>query len=161
MEELVAMLDISASTVSHHLSKLGEIGLVSARAEGYYNIYRLETDVLEGLARQLLSESALPKLADNLDADAYERRLLTDCLGEDGTIVQLPVNRRKQDVILRYVAEHFEIGKVYTEKQVNAIFSGLYRDIPILRRYLISFGYLDRERDGSAYWCVEQTERNE
>ena len=28
VEELAAMLDVNPSTVSHHLSKLGEIGLV-------------------------------------------------------------------------------------------------------------------------------------
>ncbi len=33
-----------ASTVSHHLSKLSEIGLVTARADGYFNVYRLETE---------------------------------------------------------------------------------------------------------------------
>jgi len=158
VEGLAAMLDISASTVSHHLSKLAEIGLVSARAEGYYNIYRLETDTLEGMAQRLLSGNTLPELAQNLDTKAYEQKLLNDCLGEDGAIMQFPTNKRKQDVILCYVAEHFDDGKVYTEKEVNAIIGDLYGDIPFLRRYLISFGYLDRERDGSAYWRVAQQE---
>lgn len=158
VEELAAMLDISASTVSHHLSKLSDIGLVSARAEGYYSIYRLETDTLEGMAQQLLSGNTLPEVAKNLDAEAYERRLLKDCLDEEGAIVQFPTNKRKQDVILRYAAEHFEDGKVYTEKEVNVVIGALFRDIPFLRRYLISFGYLDRKSDGSAYWRVVQRE---
>jgi DNA-binding transcriptional ArsR family regulator len=33
-EELAALLDLKPSTVSHHLSKLAEVGLVSARAQG-------------------------------------------------------------------------------------------------------------------------------
>jgi len=161
VEELAAMLDISASTVSHHLSKLADIGLVSARAEGYYNIYRLETKTLEEMAQRLLSGNTLPEVAKNLDTEAYERRLLEDCLAEDGAIVQFPTNKRKQDVILRYAAEHFDDGKVYTEKEVNVIIGELYGDIPLLRRYLISFGYLDRERDGSAYWRVAQKEEKQ
>ncbi len=37
VEELAALLDLKPSTVSHHLSRLAEVGLVSARAESYYN----------------------------------------------------------------------------------------------------------------------------
>ena len=43
VEQIAEMLDLRPSTVSHHLSKLSKAGLVSARSESYYNIYRLET----------------------------------------------------------------------------------------------------------------------
>ena len=156
VEELAAMLEINPSTVSHHLAKLAEIKLVSARAEGYYNIYHLETDNLESMARQLLSKETLPEVAKDLDRKAYDRKVLKDYLLENGTIKQLPTNRRKLNVILRYLLEHFEFGKIYTEKQVNGIIGGFYADISGLRRDLISAGYMDRERDGSAYWRVEE-----
>jgi len=158
VEELAAMLDISASTVSHHLSKLSEIGLVSARVDGYYNVYRLETDQLESMAQRLLAEETLPEVAKDLDRKAYDRKVLKTYLNEDGTIHKLPTNRRKLDVILRYVVEHFEFGEVYTEKEVNQIIGALNEDIAGLRRDLITVGYLDRERDGSAYWRVKQPE---
>ena len=156
VEELAAMLEINPSTVSHHLAKLAEIKLVSARAEGYYNIYHLEIDNLESMARQLLSKETLPAVAKDLDRKAYDRKILKDYLRENGSIKQLPTNRRKLNVILRYLLEHFEFGKIYTEKQVNGIIGGFYADISGLRRDLISAGYMDRERDGSAYWRVEE-----
>ena len=154
VEELAAVLDISASTVSHHLSRLSEIGLVSARADGYYNVYRLETDTLQTMAKRLLAEETLPEVAKDLDRKAYDRQVLKNYLREDGSIAQLPTNQRKLDVILRYLVEHFEFGERYTEKKVNEIIGKLNQDISGLRRDLISFGYLDRERDGSAYWRV-------
>jgi biotin operon repressor len=155
VEELAAVLDISASTVSHHLSKLAEIGLVSARAEGYYSVYRLETETLTGMAKRMLSEDTLPEAAKDLDREAYDRKILKDYLNDDGTIAQLPTNRRKLDVILRYLAEQYEVGKTYTEKQVNQIIGALNEDISGLRRDLISVGLLGRERDGSAYWRIK------
>jgi predicted transcriptional regulator len=155
VEELAAMLDLNPSTVSHHLAKLAEIDLVSARAEGYYSIYYLETDNLEGMAKQLLARETLPAVAEDLDRKAYDRKILKDYLNEDGTIRQLPTNRRKLDVILRYLVEQFEVGEIYSEKQVNAVIGALNADISGLRRDLISVGYMDRERDGSAYWRVE------
>ena len=158
VEELAAMLDIGASTVSHHLSKLSEIGLVSARVDGYYNVYRLETEQLENMAQRLLAEETLPEVAKDLDRKAYDRKVLKTYLNEDGTIHKLPTNRRKLDVILRYVVEHFEFGELYTEKEVNQIIGALNEDISGLRRDLIVVGHLDRERDGSAYWRVKQPE---
>ena len=155
VEELAALLDISASTVSHHLSRLAEIGLVSARAEGYYSVYRLETDALESMAKRLLQEETLPEVAKDLDRKAYDRKVLKDYLHEDGTIEKLPTNRRKLDVILRYISEHFDFDKIYTEKQINAVIGALNEDISGLRRDLISVGYLERKRDGSEYWRVK------
>ena len=39
VEELAALLGLRPSTVSHHLAKLAEAGLVSARTESYYSVY--------------------------------------------------------------------------------------------------------------------------
>jgi predicted transcriptional regulator len=158
VEELAATLDVNPSTVSHHLSKLGEIGLVSARAEGYYNIYSLRTEVLQEMAQRMLSENTLPEVAKDLDLEAYDRKVLKDYLAQDGTISQLPTNHRKLDVILRYLAEKFEFDREYSEKEVNEIIAKYNKDISGLRRDLISIGYMDRERDGSAYWRVKQVD---
>jgi predicted transcriptional regulator len=158
VEELAAVLDVNPSTVSHHLSKLGEIGLVAARADGYYNVYHLETDALEEMAQRLLATNSLPDVAKDLDRKAYDRKILKDYLDEDGSIPQLPTNRRKLDVVLRYLAEQFEFDRTYTEKQVNAVIERFNEDVSGLRRDLISSRLLARERDGSAYWRVDQEE---
>lgn len=158
VEELAVVLAVSASTVSHHLSKLAEIGLVSARAEGYYSVYRLEADNLERMARQLLAEDTLPEAAKDLDRKAYDRKVLRDYLNEDGVIRQLPTNQRKLDVVLRYIAERFEFGKIYSEKEVNTVIGALNEDISGLRRDMVSVGYMKRERDGSAYWRVDHAD---
>ena len=50
VEQIAEMLDLRSSTVSHHLSKLSKVGLVSARPESYYDTYRLETGVLESMS---------------------------------------------------------------------------------------------------------------
>lgn len=157
-EELAAMLDVSPSTASHHLSKLAEIGLVSARAEGYYNIYSLEVQNLHAMAQRLLSEDTLPEVAKDLDREAYDRMVLKDYLDQDGKISQLPKNHRKLDVILRYLVDHFEFDRKYSEREVNEIIDAFHEDISGLRRDLISMGYMDRERNGSAYWRVKPLE---
>ena len=55
VEQLAEILGVRSSTVSHHLTKLSKSGLVSARSESYYNIYRLETQVLEEMSKKILA----------------------------------------------------------------------------------------------------------
>lgn len=54
------------------------------------------------------------------------------------------------------LAEKFETGKQYTEAEVNAILDAwhLFGDPALLRRELISVGWLKRSRDGSTYWRI-------
>src|SRR4030067_3859239 len=61
VEHLAAFLNLRPPTVSHHLKLLADAGLVSARAESYYNLYQLETDVLEKIARHLGEQDKLPR----------------------------------------------------------------------------------------------------
>ena len=53
---------------------------------------------------------------------------------------------------MRTIAKEFEEGIRYSEVQVNEILKDIYPDYVTLRRYLIEYGYLERTRDGSAYW---------
>ncbi len=59
---------------------------------------------------------------------------------------------KKKVVILTRIAEEFESGRHYTEKEVNEILMPIYDDHVTIRRYLIEYGFMDRERDCSRYW---------
>ena len=63
-----------------------------------------------------------------------------------------PPKEKKKVVILRTIAKEFEEGIRYSEVQVNEILKDIYPDYVTLRRYLIEYGYLERSRDGPAYW---------
>ena len=75
VEQLSSLLDLRPSTISHHLAKLAEAGLVSARAESYYNIYSLDQEALQGAARSLLTRESLPNFASDVDIDAFDRKV--------------------------------------------------------------------------------------
>lgn len=154
VEELAAMLELRPPTVSHHLSRLSEVGLVSARAESYYNVYRLETNYLEQMARRLLADDTLPAVAAGIDLDAYDRRVVENYSLPDGQLKQIPTKRKKFEAILRYVVRAFEPGKRYTEKEVNEILGQYNEDTAVLRRGLVDYQMMDREPGGTAYWLT-------
>lgn len=153
VEQLAEMLNLRASTVSHHLSVLASVGLVSARADSYYNVYRLETETLKNLAQRMLSTHELQRIAEiDVDLDAYDRKVIANFTNPDGRIKTFPAQRKKFEVILRYVLKEFEPGRRYSEKQVNEILGRYHEDTATLRRELVGYGWLKRQGGGGEYW---------
>jgi len=156
VEELSALLGIKPSTASHHLARLAEAGLVSARTEGHYYFYSLQLEVLERMARQFASREALPRLSENVDLDAYDRKVLDTFTTPDGRIKALPMQEKKFQVLLRYVLKAVAPDQRYTEKQLNEVLAGFYEDTASLRRGLIEYKMMARAADGSAYWRLPE-----
>jgi len=155
VEQMAEMLGVRPSTVSHHLTKLSTAGLVSARSESYYSIFRLETSVLESMSQRLLARETMPAVTADVDMEAYDRKVLNTFCDTEGRIVQFPAQRKKFEVLLRHVAKAFEPGVRYGEKQVNEILSSYSEDTATLRRGLVEHGLMEREGGGREYWLRE------
>lgn len=156
VEELAALLQLKPSTISHHLAKLSEAGLVQSRAESYYSVYRLDRSMLESKAQSIFSNEELSSVAAEVDADAYDQKVIKDFTKRDGSLKTIPAQRKKLEAILRYVVNAFEIGKRYSEKRVNDILAQYHEDTATLRRELIGYGLMNREGGGGEYWRVEK-----
>jgi predicted transcriptional regulator len=154
VEQLAANLNLGASTVSHHLSRLSDAGLVSARAEGYYSVYQLESANLDALAKRLLERQTLQSFSADVDADAFDRKVLREFLLPDGRIKAFPAQEKKFIVILRHALKKFQPGVRYTEKEVSETLSQLHEDFASLRRGFIDYKFMAR-KDG-VYWVVEE-----
>jgi predicted transcriptional regulator len=155
VEQLAEMLGLNSSTISHHLSKLSKVGLVTARAKGYYNMYQLELSALSDMAQRLLSKDMLPAVAADVDMDTYDRKVLNTYLSPEGRLLSFPVQLKKEQAILRYIVRVFEPNRRYSEKQVNEILSRFSEDTARLRRNLVGLGLMEREGGGGEYWRVE------
>ena len=154
VEQLAAILDLRPSTISHHLSKLAEVGLVSARADSYYNVYQLEEEKLQE-TRLLFSKDDLSAVVADVDLDASDRQVVENYSMPDGRLKTIPSQRKKLEAILRYVVQAFDLDKRYSEKQVNEALSRFHEDVASLRRELIGYGLMGRSNDGTEYWRAE------
>jgi len=152
VEELAALLNLKASTISHHLSKLAELDLVTARAEGYYSVYQLDRQALEAASRSLFSTEQIAAAAQDVDLGAYDRKVLADFSRPDGSLKEIPAQRKKLEIVLRHVAKAFQPGENYPEKQVNAILARFHPDTATLRRELVGCGLMKRAGGGGDYW---------
>src|SRR5437588_7651709 len=149
VEELAAFLQLKAPTVSHHLAKLKELDLVGMRTEGNTHIYWLNAEALRNSSKGLLSSEKMASLVDDVEGDAYERKVLRDFF-EGTRLKEIPASRKKRSVILKWLANQFEHGVLYKESQVNEIIERHHPDTVSLRRELIGEKLLQREN--SMYW---------
>jgi predicted transcriptional regulator len=152
VEQLSRLLGLSVSTTSNHLGVLSHAGLVEAKPKGHYYYYSLNTNNLREMAKQLLKEENLPRLAVEEDQPEYEKRVLMAFTDNEGRIKSFPAQEKKLLVLLRYALNAFEPGVRYPEKSVNEILLRFNEDTAFIRRSLIEYKFMAREGGGGNYW---------
>lgn len=89
-----------------------------------------------------------------------EEQLLKGYLDEDGKFDRMPGKRQKKnlELMLQCLAEKFEVGKKYTEMEVNEILNmhHSFNDPATLRRLMWGSKLLDRTVDGKSYWLPNE-----
>src|SRR6266568_3003044 len=149
VEELAAMLHLKAPTVSHHLAKLKELELVEMRPEGNTHVYRLNSEALRNSSKQLLTPEKMASLVDDVEGDAWERKVLRDFF--DGMqLKEIPASRKKRSVILRGLANQFEYRTLYQEGEADELIARYYPNAPLLRQELLDAGLIQGE--SGLYW---------
>lgn len=159
---LATSIGLSEPTISHHLARLREAGLINLRMAGTQRFYIINAGGLEKFKQlaaqieniELYTATEVIKMSTiNLSGwDEKEQQALQKFL-DNGKLTRLPAKRKKMAVILRWLASLFQPGKVYNESEVNDILKQVYEtDYVSLRRYLIDFGFMRRENKGKTYW---------
>lgn len=89
----------------------------------------------------------------NVTQDEYDqivKKYFPD--GTSGKLTSFSQQEKHKFVVLREIAKRFEQDRFYGEKEVNELLKPVFHDYVKVRRYLIEYGFLDREPDGSQYW---------
>jgi len=147
-ELLAQRLGITPSTVSFHMKKLEDAGLVISRKEQYYTVYSLNRDVLGSTLFDVAA--AEPELIDEQQKrEAEYRQRVIDTFFEYGKLKAIPVQRKKKLICYEVIAERLIPGKIYSEKELNDAISQIHEDYCTIRRDMIGEGILSR--DGSEY----------
>ena len=147
-ELLSERLELTPSTVSFHMKKLEDAGIVVSRKEQYYTVYALNRAVLDRTVYDLAASR--PEQMDEQEKreEAYRQKVIQSFF-DYGKLRAIPVQRKKKIICYEQIATLFELGRVYEEKEVTDIISPVYDDYCTIRRDMISEGIF--HRDGSKY----------
>lgn len=133
---------LDARAAGRALARLEDAGVVRAETDGWV----LDLTPLREAARNAAPH---PEPADYGAVDAESAKVLRTFLHE-GRITSMPAARAKRRVLLEHVAQVFEPGERYAEKEVNALLRAFTDDYVTVRRYLVDEDLLSREN--GVYW---------
>jgi len=153
VSDLADLLDLREPTVSHHLSILKELELVTMRAEGNVHIYALNESALIRMNKTFFSAQDMAALVQDVDERSWEDKVLRTFIIDD-RLTQIPAKYKKRLVILKWLVEKFEPGVRYPEREVNEIIKRHHPDVAALRRYLVETKLMQRE--SGVYWRVPE-----
>ncbi len=149
VELLTERLGLSASTVSFHLKKLMDAGIVSSEKEQYYTIYSLNEKFLSLTLGELVKDDRKEHEILKQREEKYRQKVIDSFFSYD-KLKEIPVQHKKRKIILEKIVENFDKNRKYTEKEVNIIIADFHDDFCTIRRDLIGFGLMER-KDGM-YW---------
>jgi ArsR family transcriptional regulator len=153
-EELATILTLNPATISHHLSKLSDVGLLRAEKDQYYQVYSLSGVLLDQPLRDVVFMPQTGVTAQ-VEEDAYRQKVLRTFF-KFGHLKSIPAQLKKFMIVLERLAEEFEPERTYTEREVNQVLVEFNDDVATLRRGLIDAGLMEREN--SIYWRVMDAE---
>ena len=105
-ELLAERLDLTPSTVSFHMKKLEEAGLVVSRKDQYYTVYSLNREVLDDTLFNVAASE--PDKADEQQKREEEyRQKVIDSFFQYGKLRSIPVQRKKKLICYQVIAEAF------------------------------------------------------
>lgn len=151
-QELAQALDVTPPTISHHLQPLVMAGLVKVRREDNFRFYELDSEGLQRIAESTQNIARALYASEPLPPKSDERARVVATFIKDGRLLSIPAQYKKRRYVMEEIARSFEWGRLYDEKEVNAILRTFHEDFASLRREMIDQRIMMRE--GGRYWLV-------
>lgn len=166
-QELAEALNVATPTVSHHIAILKAAGLVRVERENNYHHYHFDEQGLANMAQMLTLEHLRtigqamrlqqdPTMTAPTEAD--DRKMTQEAFFKDGRLLSIPPQAKARTYVLEKVAEAFEWGRIYDEKEVNTLLKTLHPETATLRRAMIDQNIMMREN--GRYWLVRPQNTN-
>ena len=152
VERLAKRLDLTAPTISFHLKKLSDAGVVTSYKNQYYMMYSLNKEIFQTSILEILQQES-DEAQKQAKRDADYRQRVIDAFFEYGKLKSIPTQRKKERIILEVIAKAFDFDRIYSEREVNLIIADFHDDFCTIRRDMVGERLLGR--NGMEYWRIK------
>lgn len=153
VELLAERIGVTPSTISFHLKKLEEVGIVYSTKEQYYVIYNINKEILKGSLLDLIKSDEKQSNTQEKREAEYRKKVI-EAFFEYGKLKSIPVQQKKKRIILEEIAKSFETNRKYSEREVNITIADFHDDFCTIRRDMISEKIFKREN--GVYELIEK-----
>ena len=147
-QAIAGKLGLKPPTITHHMAKLREVGLIKEKRDKNTTYFSLNTKILESSAKAILTAGTGGEASMEMSVTAEERAaIINNFFTKDGKLKNYPAQRKKKLVVLEHMVKGLQFGKVYPEKEINEYLKQFHEDYATLRRELIMCQYMYRENN--------------
>jgi biotin operon repressor len=147
-QAIAGKLGLKPPTITHHMAKLREVGLIKENRDKNTIYFSLNTKALENSAKAILTVGTGGEASMEMSVTAEERAaIIKNFFTKDRKLKNVPAQRKKKLVVLAHMVEGLEFGKVYPEKEINEYLKQFHEDYATLRRELIMCQFMYRENN--------------
>ncbi|TKD68787.1 metalloregulator ArsR/SmtB family transcription factor [Pseudalkalibacillus hwajinpoensis] len=147
-QAIAGKLGLKAPTITHHMTKLRDTGIVNQRRDKntiYYHIDEKKFRSYSEALSKMLYQPEHDKEDDSLKTQT--QAVVNNFIAADGTLKHLPSQRKKKIIILKHLINGLEPGKKYPEKEINEYIKRFHPDFATIRREFIINHFMYRENN--------------
>lgn len=144
-KDLATLLDLTPATISHHMRKLTDAGIVMAESDAQRQWYRLNADLLLASRKVAIAHAPAARTEPGDDVEEAFRQKVLRNFFDGERLKEIPAQRKRRVIVLQHLLERFKPGREYTEREVNDLLRPAHPDVATLRRELVDYGYLERQ----------------
>lgn len=144
-QALAGKLGLTPPTISHHIAKLREISIVFQRRDKNTIYFHLNEKKLELMAQAILKLGVEEDMKPYQYEEEEKYKVLKNFMDADGRMKNLPAQHKKKLIILEHLVLKLEIGKTYSEKEINEFIKQYHEDFATIRREFIMHQFMFRQ----------------
>jgi len=155
-QALAGKLGVTPPTITHHMTKLREAGLVYERREKntiYFTLHELNVQRKSNAILDLISKAKEPsgvsaggeQERDAMRTSTEKEQVIKHFFTADGKLKQIPAQRKKKLIVFEHLVEGLQPGRKYTEQEINAYIKQFHEDCATIRREFIMNHFMYRE----------------
>ncbi|EJW17758.1 metalloregulator ArsR/SmtB family transcription factor [Paenibacillus alvei] len=150
-QDLAEKLFVTPATITHHASKLREASLINERREKNMIYFSLNDYFLKNNAVAAMNliyrraEGGTEML--NEDHQRMKDSVIRNFISKEGKLKNIPSQLKKKLIVLEHMVSNLEMGRKYSEKEINEFIKAYHEDFATIRREFIMHQFLYREND--------------
>ncbi|MDX8290836.1 metalloregulator ArsR/SmtB family transcription factor [Metabacillus indicus] len=145
-QALSGILGLTPPTITHHLAKLRETGVVTEKRVKNTVYFQVNEKLLQQLSLGMMEiVTGKGELEMNQEKTGEHAKILGNYLTKDGKLKTIPPQRKRRLIVLYHLAKEFEPGRKYPEKEINDIIKKYHEDFATIRREFIVNHMMYRE----------------
>ncbi|NOJ71069.1 MULTISPECIES: metalloregulator ArsR/SmtB family transcription factor [Paenibacillus] len=150
-QDLAEKLFVTPATITHHASKLREASLINERREKNMIYFSLNDYFLKNNAVAAMNliyrraEGGAEML--NEDQQRMKDSVIRNFISKEGKLKNIPSQLKKKLIVLEHMVSNLEMGRKYSEKEINEFIKAYHEDFATIRREFIMHQFLYREND--------------